>query len=229
MTQLRVSEDPAGACAIHLAACLKTALARSERASLAVCGGSTPGPTYRQLAAQDLDWARVDVFFGDERCVPPDHADSTFRLIEEQLLAGIQATPPTVWRMRGEDPDYNAAARDYAALLPAQLDVVLLGMGPDGHTASLFPGDPALLERGAAVLHIVSPKPPPHRLSLTPKVIAGAHERVMLVTGAGKAAMLRRVLEGAFEPQNLPAQIARDGSWFLDPAAAADLQSHLRT
>ncbi|MFT7679791.1 MAG: 6-phosphogluconolactonase [Planctomycetota bacterium] len=225
MTDVRVSEDPAGACATHLAACLGAALAKGERASLAVCGGSTPGPTYRQLAGAPLDWARVDIYFGDERCVPPDHADSTFRLIEEQFLAHIEGPPPTVLRMRGEDPDYDAAARDYAALLPAKLDVALLGMGPDGHTASLFPGDPALLERGAAVLHIVSPKPPPHRLSLTPQALAAAHERVMLVTGAGKAAMVARVLEGEFEPKNLPAQIARDGSWFLDPAAAAGLKS----
>lgn len=226
---MRVSEDPAGACATHLAACLRAALVHSERASLAVCGGSTPGPTYRQLAAEDLDWARVDVFFGDERCVPPDHVDSTFRLIEEQLLAGIQGPPPRVLRMHGEDTDYASAAEAYADLLPPQLDLALLGMGPDGHTASLFPGDPALLERTASVLPVLSPKPPPRRLTLTPPVFAAAHERVMLVTGAGKASMVRLALEGPLEPQGIPAQIARDGSWFLDPAAAADLQSHSRT
>ncbi len=225
--RVRVSEDPAAACATHIEKCLQAAIEQRGLAHLAVCGGSTPAPTYHALQGAALDWSRVSIYFGDERCVPPGSPDSTYALIQSELLDGLPAAPQ-VHRMRGEDPNFGAAAKQYAALLPERLDVAFLGMGPDGHTASLFPGDPAAVELVSPVVHIVGPKPPPHRLTMTPRVLLLAHERAVLVTGSAKAKVLAEVLEGPDRPEQLPAQVARDGAWFLDPAAAAALQNTTR-
>lgn len=211
------SESLAQEAAAWMARSLQDALKTRPRASLALSGGGTPGPAYRALADIKLPWERVDVYFVDERFVPPDHKDSNYLLVEDTLLKPLRLPSSQVFRMQGEREDRDAAARDYEALLPPVLDVVLLGMGPDGHTASLFPGHPALEERERRVLAVVGPKPPPWRMTLTLPVLLSARAVLNLVAGAGKAEAVRRALAGDL---SLPAARVTNTQWMLDPAAA---------
>ena len=209
--------------ATWIAAAVEHALRARGRVALALSGGSTPAPVYQNLAGRVPDWRAVELFFCDERCVPPDHEQSSYRLVCEALLDHIPGAAPRVHRLRGELSDRDAAARDYEALLPAELDLVILGVGEDGHTASLFPGHGALDEIERRVLHVVGPKPPPDRLTLTPPALRTARRSVVLARGAGKAEVVGRALEGPLDPSSLPVQFVRDGAWILDTAAAAAL------
>lgn len=185
---------------------------------LALAGGNTPLPLYRALRETDVPWRQVHVYFGDERCVPPNDPDSNFRAAHEALLARVPAA--AVYRMRGEDADRDAAAAHYAALLPEALDVLLLGLGPDGHTLSLFPG---AAEPPGQVAVVHGPKPPPWRLTLTPAVVRAARSRFVLAFGADKAAALARAVQGKWDPEHTPAQWARPAVWLVDQAAAKRL------
>jgi 6-phosphogluconolactonase len=192
--------------------------------ALGLAGGRTPEPVYRELAqAAEIDWSRVSVFFGDERAVPPDHAESNYRMVRAALLSRVPIPAASVHRMEAERADRELAAREYERLLPAALDILVLGVGPDGHTASLFPGSAALDERRRLVVPVVGIKPPAERLTITPPVIEAAHRVAVLATGADKAAVVGRALEGPLAPMEVPAQLARRGAWFLDRAAAARL------
>jgi 6-phosphogluconolactonase len=170
--------------------------ARGERgiAHIALAGGNTPRRAYELLAADGLDWSSVHLWFGDERCVPPDDPESNYRMVRESLLepAGIPADQ--VHRMKGEI-DAEEAVREYAAALPERLDLAFLGLGEDGHTASLFPGDP-LLEDPAPVRAVHRSKPPPRGITLGVGVLRGARERVILAAGAGKKDAVAAVLRG---------------------------------
>jgi len=174
-------------------------------------------------------WDEIEVFFGDERAVPPEHADSNYGMAREALLARVPLRPERIHRMEGEREDLDAAARDYAAQLPARLDLVLLGLGPDGHTASLFPGSPALAERERTVMATPPAPLPPHvrRITLTLPAIGKARHVVFAVTGEDKADVVARVLEGPPDAERLPAQAVRPESgsvvWLLDRAAASRL------
>jgi 6-phosphogluconolactonase len=199
---------------IHLWAA--EALAARGVFHIAVSGGGTPRPVYEQLARADL--SRWQVWFADERCVPPDHQDSNYKLAHDTLGDAV-----AIHRMEGElDPD--EAARRYAAQLPPALDVIFLGMGPDGHTCSLFPGHPALATKHTVVAIHDSPKPPPQRITLTPPTLNTARELLMLVTGDGKADAVNRALTGPLDVTQCPAQLARRGVWIMDTAAASHLQ-----
>ncbi|HEY9514172.1 MAG TPA: 6-phosphogluconolactonase, partial [Gemmatimonadaceae bacterium] len=190
--------------------------------ALALSGGTTPRAVYARLAGwAGIQWPRVDVFFGDERCVPPDAAASNYRMASDVLLSRVPVSPDRIHRMEAERADIDAAARDYDRGLPDRLDVLLLGMGADGHTASLFPDAPALDERLRLVVSTVSPVPPVGRLTITPPVIASARRVVMIVTGAEKARAVERVFEGTLDPRAVPAQLALAGHWFLDRGAAS--------
>jgi 6-phosphogluconolactonase len=203
---------------------LRKSVARAGRCALALSGGSTPRPAYERLAAEDdVPWASVEVYFGDERGVPPSDAHSNYRMAREALLDRVELPPGQVHRMEADDPDREAAAVRYAALLPSSLDVLVLGMGPDGHTASLFPGSPALRETGRKVVPAQAPVPPVERLTITPPVIAAARRLAVLAAGEAKAALVARVLRGPWRPEELPAQLAREGTWLLDRAAASAL------
>jgi len=206
---------------IRLAATLRGTCA------LALAGGSTPRPVYETLAepslARTIPWDRVRVYFGDERAVPPDHPDSNFRMAREALLARVPLDAGHVHRMEADAVDLESAASRYAARLPQALDVLVLGVGADGHTASLFPGSSALGERARRVVAATSPRPPARRLTVTPPVIASARRLVVLAAGADKAEAVARALTGSARPIDVPARLARDGVWFLDAAAAARL------
>jgi 6-phosphogluconolactonase len=217
------SKDLAVTAAARVADELTRAIAARGQASIALAGGSTPKATYEALAGLPLDWARIDVFFGDERCVPADHPDSNYRMAKAALFDRITIPSERVHRMQGELADRDAAAKSYEAELPERLDVVVLGIGEDAHTASLFPGAAALSEEVRRVLPVIGPKPPPERLSLTPPVLRAARLCLVLGSGAGKAEPVRRAFMDPLDIVATPIQLARDGVWFLDPAAAAAL------
>lgn len=196
--------------------------------ALALAGGATPRPVYERLArdplAARIDWRRVEVFFGDERAVSPADPASNFRMAAAALLDHVPIPAGRIHRLEADRADLDAAARDYERLLPARLDLLLLGMGPDGHTASLFPGSTALEERTRRVVRATAATPPRTRLTITPLVISAARRVAVLVAGADKAATVARVLEGPPQPRDLPAQLALGGIWFLDRDAAARLE-----
>lgn len=223
MTRVFTAEDVVQLAVVWIQAQVERAVAERGVAHVALCGGSTPAPVYAALASR-LNWSNVGLYFGDERCVSPDDPESTYRLVREALLDQVTVNAPTVHRMEGEDPDRDAAARRYEALLPERLDLAVQGVGDDGHTASLFPGHPATRERERRVVHVAdAPKPPPDRLTLTAPVLEAARETVVLACGAGKAEAVARALTGPRDLDACPAQVCRAGTWFLDPAAAAAL------
>ncbi|BFU95077.1 MAG: 6-phosphogluconolactonase [Nitrospira sp.] len=209
---------------------------------LTLSGGSTPQRLYQTLAqstgAQQMEWHRTVFLFGDERCVGPDDPDSNYGMARTSFFAPLGIDPEQVYRMEGENPDAHSAADEYersirtltgctAPEIP-QLDLVLLGLGDDGHTASLFPGTAALHEPHRLVAVGQSPKGVPLRLTLTLGVINRANVVLFLVTGSTKATIVRRILE----PQNaadraLPAALVTPDQgrlvWMLDQAAASEL------
>jgi len=197
--------------------------------AVALAGGHTPRPVYERLAhdplARRIDWRNVDIYFGDERAVPPDDPASNYGAAAAVLLSRVPVPAARVHRMEAERGDRDAAARDYDRILPRHLDLLLLGLGGDGHTLSLFPGSAALDERERRVVPATGPTPPRERLTATPPVIASARRIAVLVAGADKAAIVARVLEGPLRPRDLPAQLALGGVWFLDREAAARLRT----
>lgn len=221
----------AASAAARLAAEIRRVLASQERCSLALAGGATPRPVYQRLAAElpgrDV-WDRIDVYFGDERCVPPEDPESNYRMAREALLDQVPLNRKRIHRMEGERADHDAAARAYEAMLPGRLDLLVLGLGADGHTASLFPGATSLAESRRRVLAVRSPRPPADRLTITPPVILEARLTIGLVTGADKAEALARVLTGPYAPSGTPGQLARSGLWLADTAAAARLPAGRR-
>ncbi|HEX7767919.1 MAG TPA: 6-phosphogluconolactonase [Nitrospira sp.] len=210
---------------------------------IALSGGSTPRALYGALTSIEwktqCQWDRMSFLFGDERGIPPDHADSNYGLALEALFRPLGIGASQVHRMKGESADLRLAAADYertvraltqspAPAIPC-LDLVLLGLGEDGHTASLFPGTPALSERNQLVAVGLSPKGIPSRLTLTLGVINRATVVLFLVTGAGKAQTVRAVLQPQTQSEKaLPAAQVKpeDGRliWLLDDDAAAALR-----
>lgn len=213
---------------------------------VALSGGSTPRHTYERLAAEPLvsqvTWSRVQVLWADERCVPPDQAESNYRMARETLLDHVPVPATNVHRIPGED-DPAAAAALYEATIRAllktpagpphaapgaRIDLVLLGLGEDGHTASLFPGSAAAHEQTRWVTTASAPAAPQWRVTLTPALINAAAEVLFLVSGGAKAGVVRRVLEGPRRPLELPAQAIAPSNgrvrWYMDAAAAAELR-----
>ncbi len=203
---------------------LASAIAERGKCAVGLTGGRTPEPLYQELAARaGIDWRRVEVFFSDERAVPPDHPDSNFGMVYSALLSRVPIPAGQVHRMEAERPDRDTAAREYERALPQRLDVLLLGMGTDGHTASLFPGSAALDERDRLVVPVTGPTPPAERLTITPPVIEAALRIAVMAVGENKAAKVALALQAPVEPKAVPARLARRGRWFLDRAAASQL------
>jgi 6-phosphogluconolactonase len=229
---VRVTRGP-GALAVEAAGLLAEVVAlavdRNEGAVIGLSGGSTPVETYRRLASDPrVDWSRVHVCQVDERCVPPDDPESNWRMIRETLVEPAGVPLANLHRMAGERhppdaaADYEAELRALFAGRPPAFDAVVLGIGEDGHVASLFPGDAALDERERWVLHTHAPASSPvrDRLTLTLPVLNAARLAVYIVAGAGKRDVAARAMAG---DQALPAAIVRPAGglvWVLDAEAA---------
>ena len=237
---LRRFEDSAAtveAVAHHLWSDAQSAIAERGCYRLALTGGRTPADLYRRLATQDLcaqwDWPHVDLFWGDERCVLPDSSDSNYALAKSLLIDHIPVRPANVHRMRGEWDPARAAAEYARDLGDKPLDCILLGIGTDGHTASLFPGGPELAV-SAPVVVTRSPVAPYQRVSLSLPTINAARSVVFLVMGGAKAQVLSEVIrshvddlcsQSEVEENRLPAARVRPTGgrlfFFVDGAAAA--------
>ncbi len=240
--ELRVLPDAAvaaEAAARELVEASKDALGNRATFCVALSGGSTPKRMFQALAGEELrglvDWKRARVFFADERCVPPNDERSNYRLAKEHLLDPLAVPPENVFRMRGEE-EPERAARDYEAVLRRELgagraaprfDLVFLGLGTDGHTASLFPGSRAVEEKRRWVAAIGAPELPERRLTLTLPVLNASRRVVFLVTGEEKRAAVAAVLAAKRGSSSLPASLVKPkrGSliWILDKAAASGL------
>ena len=229
-------ERLADAVARHIVARAAEAIAASGHFTLALAGGSTPRAAYALLAtdafAHRVEWGRVHVLWGDERCVPPDDPRSNYRMAKEALLDRVPIPTHQIHRIRGEDDPEKAAAeyeRELRALLAGEdIDLVLLGMGEDGHTASLFPGQAAVHETARWVMAVYVPEMKMWRITLTPAILNAARNVTFVVSGANKAARLQQVLRGPFTPDVLPAQAIRPHqgrlTWMVDQPAAGRLR-----
>jgi 6-phosphogluconolactonase len=211
--------------------------------TVALSGGSTPRHLYSLFAEPTepfinrIPWKNCHFFWGDERLVPPDHPDSNYRMAHETFLSKVPVPSENVHRVLAEGPDANQAAEDYGreireffhledSKLP-RFDFVLLGLGADGHTASLFPGTSILREEKRLVSAEWIESRESYRISMTPPVLNRAACVAFLISGGEKAGIVREVIEGTFHPDRLPAQLIQPGKgrlfWFLDHAAASQL------
>jgi 6-phosphogluconolactonase len=228
--QVRVLEDPAAPAAELLAE------AAGKGGHMVVTGGSTPRAAYQRAAGMLDDWSAVELWFSDERCVPPDHDQSNYRMVREALLERIEGRAPGVHRMPGELGPHEGADRyelelaegGFGDAMPA-FDLMLLGMGPDAHVASLFPGDAALGERERRVLGVDTPGMAPlvSRITLTLPVVNAARRIVVLVTGEDKAEAVRRAFGDAPDlsaPASLVSPESGSLEVLLDPPAASLLE-----
>ena len=240
-TNVVIFEDPeavALGAADRFAELAQLAIAARGRFAVALAGGSTPKRTYEFLAGEKyknrIDWAKVHVFFGDERCVPPENSDSNYRMANEAMLSRLPIPEQNIHRMIGEG-DAVANASLYESELRSffdeaawpRFDLIFLGMGDDGHTASLFPGTTALKEERAWVVANWVEKFNTFRITLTAPAINHAAHVIFMVTGAAKAQRIAEVSRGPRNTEALPSQLIQpiDGSleWFVDKAAAVSL------
>lgn len=241
MREIQIFPDPGQlmqAAAQHFVTLAQTAIEQNGWFTVSLSGGSTPRALYALLAsppfAGQVNWERVNVFWGDERCVPPDHPDSDYGMAYDALLRHIPVPEANIYRMVGEIDPLQAAAqyrqilRETFATSPPVFDLILLGMGTDGHTASLFPGTPAIYEQHDMVVGHFVGKLNAWRITFTPPLINAAANVVFLVSGAEKAETVHDVLEGVFQPHTLLSQIVAPHNgrllWMLDDAAAARLR-----
>jgi 6-phosphogluconolactonase len=218
----------------------RAAAAAGRNFSLVLSGGSTPKILYQFLATEparsQIDWGRFEIFFGDERVVPPDHADSNFKMANDAMISKVPIPPGNVHRMKGE-ADPRQAAKEYGELLESKFgddgpDVTLLGMGDDGHTASLFPGTAALKEeKHRVVAHYVenSTTGKSWRITTTAPFINRSKQILVMVTGASKAARLAEIFKGPRDTDRLPIQLIAPTAggkmtWLLDTAAAEQVK-----
>lgn len=213
--------------------CAKEAIAAQGCFMAALSGGSTPRKMFGRLSKAPLNWEKIHFFWVDERCVPPDHPDSNFRMVAEALLDRVEIPARNIHRIKGEmEPKEAARAyerdlRDYFGDRFPIFDLVILGLGPDGHIASLFPGSPAVEEKDrwvCAVKHDCPPPPLVDRVTLTLPVLEAARRTLFLVSGREKAGILRDVLSGSSRGKNTPAARLHANpettSWLLDQEAA---------
>lgn len=229
-------EDLATTAAEHIVTVATEAIDDHEYFTIALAGGSTPRGTYETLAtiefAQRMDWERAHIFWSDERAVPPDHKESNYRMAYESMLKPLAIPEENIHRVLSElEPEraalhYQDTLAEFFSQEPARFDLILLGLGTDGHTASLFPGTDVIDEKKESVVAQYVEKLESWRITFTPKLINAALNVTFLVSGQRKAAVLGQVLSGRYQPENLPAQIVRPDNgilrWIVD-AEAADL------
>jgi len=230
------AEEAANACGAYILESLSEALKSQPRATIAISGGKTPALVFSSLSKSGFDWSKVHFFWVDERCVPPADDQSNFKLANETLLIPVRISQHNVHRIHGESVPEEAAIRYIEEInqffnlaghdLPA-FDVLHRGIGPDAHTASLFPGEPLIENRTGIAAAVWVEKLRSHRVTLLPGVLLAAKRTVLQVAGKDKAEPIYNVLNGPEDPFQFPCQIATRGSdkaiWFLDKAAASKL------
>jgi 6-phosphogluconolactonase len=219
----------------EIAEAARQAVEEHGRFAWALSGGSTPRGLYQLLASEAwrdrMPWPAIHFFWGDERHVPPDHPESNFRMAREAMLDAVPVPSENIHRIRAEEPDAQRAAAEYEATLRSfftfvpddstRFDLILLGLGKDGHTASLFPGSPAVHERERLVVAPWVESQRTFRITLTPPVLNHARRVIFLVAGEDKAEALHRVIQGERDPDRYPAQVVEGNcSWMVDRAAA---------
>lgn len=230
-----------GTVADEIIASLNDAINERGRASLVLAGGSTPGAIYRLLAVpprvEELDWEKVTLYWGDERFVPQSDSRSNFKMVQETLLSQLPGASPRVFEVDTSLANAAEAAKAYDKVIereeklkPGELpvfDLVLLGIGEDGHTASLFPGSPIVEKKGGITFAAESPDKSVERVTLSPDALFTARRVAFLVKGAAKSDIVLDVLEGAGDVHKYPANLFRRASghvtWFLDSEAALKL------
>ena len=220
------AQELARAAAEYFVARSAEAVAQKGLFTVALSGGSTPKLLYEQLVDEQVPWSKTHFFWSDERHVPPDHPDSNYRLAREALLSRVPVTESNVHRMHGENPDAAEAANEYEqTLLP--LDLILLGLGTDGHTASMFPGSEVLHETKRLVAAPWVEKLNTYRITMTLPLLNSGASVVFLVSGAEKAEIVKEVIEG---PKKYPAQFVQPAQllWMLDKDAASFLAADKR-
>lgn len=197
---------------------------RRGACSLMLTGGNTAERLYNRWAKSSaLPMGSIRYFLGDERCVPPTHTDSNFGMVMRSLFANEGCSGACVSRMEADDPDRDAAARRYEKLLPEQIDILLLGVGTDGHVASLYPHSDALRSTERTVMPVAAPDSGHPRLSITGKVVANAGAVFLLATGEEKGRILAEAMRSPLEVMALPVRLTLNGTWLLDEAAARQL------
>jgi 6-phosphogluconolactonase len=249
-TEVRILLDApaiANRCAQKFVEIAAAAIKEKGSFDVVLAGGSTPKLLYSLLVNEpalrsQIPWEKMHLFFGDERHVKPDHPDSNFRMAREAMFEKSPLKPEQVTRMKGEHPEAADAAREYDQYLRSyyklaegqfpRFDLVLLGMGSEGHTASLFPGTKALRENRRIAVHNWVGKILMDRITLTAPAINHAANIIFMVTGADKAPALTAVLERAYEPDQLPAQLIQPTNgnllWLVDTAAGSLLTRAIR-
>jgi 6-phosphogluconolactonase len=199
---------------------IRLVLSRKNVCYVMLTGGRAAERLYRYWSdTATLPLERIHFLFGDERCVPPDHADSNYALVVRTLFAKGVPSGCSIARMEAENLDREAAASYYEKLLPETLDILLLGVGSDGHIASLFPHSSALRSKQRSVVAITGPKPPHDRLTITPRVISCARSVFVLATGAEKGRILAKAVEPPEDFMLLPVRLTLGGTWILDDEA----------
>lgn len=225
--------------AAYVARIAREAIVTRGHFTIALSGGNTPKKLYILLAtgpySSQIDWQLVDIFWSDERCVPPDDPESNYYMAQEVMLRHLSIPVAQVHRMPADRPDRDAASLAYTRDMQEvfgtnhvpDFDLIQLGMGPEGHTASLFPHQSSLRETQRLVMPVSVPKPPPDRLTFTPPILNAAHHVLFLATGADKVDALHAVIEGPTNPEEYPAQIVQppngEVTWMVDSAIAQKL------
>jgi 6-phosphogluconolactonase len=239
-THWYVYEDPpetAAACCRKILDLLKQTLENRDRATLAVSGGSTPKLLFAQMAKAHFDWSKVHLFWVDERGVPPTDTQSNYKLTKENFLDPAGFPAQNVHRIQAElDPKlaarlYADEIRNFFSLVPGEsphFDVIHQGMGPDSHTASLFPGEPLVDDRENLVAAVYVEKFQQWRITQLPGLLLASRNTIMLVAGQDKQEALRAVFKEAYDPKKHPVQIVTQSRgnvmWFMDKAAASQIQ-----
>jgi 6-phosphogluconolactonase len=238
---LTTPQELFGAAAEEVVRIAKESVTAEGRFTIALSGGSTPKSLYNLLATNaktEMPWDRTYFFWGDERHVPPDDPESNYRMAKEAMLSKVPVAAANVFRFEAENPDASAAALAYEKTLQKffsleggqvpKFDLILLGIGPDGHTASLFPGTAALQEKSRLVVSNWVAKFNTDRLTFTLPVLNAAHNVMFLVSGTDKAPALQAILEGDAPGEQYPAKLVKptDGKliWMVDRAAASGLK-----
>ncbi|KHE92435.1 MAG: 6-phosphogluconolactonase [Candidatus Scalindua rubra] len=235
-------EKLVAATAEHVADCIEQAIQQNGLCNVALSGGNTPGGVFSLLASSPyrgcVDWSRLHLFWGDERMVPPEHPDSNFRMVQETLLDHIKIPDKNVHRMRGEIAP-ELAAEEYAELLDVHFkgslpcfDLILLGLGEDGHTASLFPDTDAVEECEKHVVAVFVPKLSAWRVTLTLPVLNAARKILFLVSGKSKSEMLQRIMSNKQPAKEIPATMVNPQNgelhWMLDSDATVLINKNAR-